>query len=247
MSLREANEHYRYSFKSGMNGWDVETIQVAINAAGISANLVEDGAFGPKTDAAARKLQSTLKVTVDGIVGPQTQASLCARESARAEVHLTPTGLLKGICFGESGGIIPTTTTKYPDNSRDYGPFQDNLLNPNEQELKEAFSPSLQAKEVGTARRSAYEFFKGQPGAPTIEKAWRLAVLSYNWPAAANQIAAGHGSTWVYTEAGTGAKRKLSDPAPWVEAYKVPGVRTGADWCTFYIDSKVVYVTSWTV
>lgn len=240
-------ENYRYSFKKGMTGWDVETIQIAINAAGFSANLVEDGEFGPKTDAAAKVLQGRLNVTVDGVVGPQTQSALCARESNHAELHITPKGLIKGICFGESGGIIPTTSPLYPNKTRDYGPFQDNLLAPSQQALKEAFSPPIQAKSVALDRRSKYEFYRRQPEGDTAEKAWRLAVLSYNWPAAANQIAAGHGDTWTYVEEGTGAKRKLADPAPWIEAYHVAGVRTGWDWCKFYIDSKVVYVTSWSV
>jgi hypothetical protein len=237
------NNTYRFSFRKGMSGWDVWAIQVALNGSGHS--LVLDGAFGPLTDAAVRAVQTALHVTVDGIMGPQTQAALCAAECARAELHLTPKGLLKGICFGESGGIIPATSTLYPNGSRDYGPLQDNLLNPSDADLREAFNVRLQAREVGVQRLSAYDFFHGQPGAQSQEEAWRLAVLSYNWPAAANKIAAGLGSSWTYTS--EGHQYKLADPAPWIERIGVAGVSTGWEWAKFYIDTKVVYVTSWSV
>jgi hypothetical protein len=239
-------EHYRYSLKQGMSGWEVWVIQIALNSTPAKPGLAEDGVFGPVTAAAVRELQANLGVTVDAICGPQTQAALCVRE-CNAIKHVVPTGLLKGVCLGESGGIIPATSPVYPNGSRDYFALQDNLNKPSQAALREAANLALQARNVAEARRSAYEFFLGQPGAKTAEEAWRLAVLSYNWPAAANQIAAGHADTWIYTESGTGIHRKLSAPAPWVEAYGIPGVSTGLDWCHFYVSSKVVYVKNWSV
>ncbi len=240
------NEHYRFSLKEGMSGWDVWAVQIALNATPGKPGLVEDGAFGPLTGSAVRELQARLGVTVDGICGPQTQATLCVRE-CNAVQHVAPGGLLKGVCLGESGGIIPATSPPYPDGSRDYFALQDNLNQPSQAALKEAADIGLQARAVGMRVRSAFEDFLGQPGAQSEEQAWRLAVLSYNWPAAANQIAAGHTTSWTYIEAGTGARRRLSDPAPWVEAYGIPGVTTGLDWTHFYVAGKVVYVKSWAV
>lgn len=240
------NEHYRYSLRQGMSGFDCWAVQIAFNATPGKPRLVEDGIFGPATVAAVKALQQHLGVTVDGICGPQTQASLCVRECDAIQ-HVVPAGLLKGICLGESGGIIPTTSTLYPNGSRDYGPLQDNLTHPAQAALKEAFDVVLQAREVAERVRSTFASFHGQPGAKSEEDAWRLAVLNYNWPAAANQIAAGHADTWIYTESGTGVHRKLSAPAPWVEAYRIPGVRTGLDWCHFYVATKAVYVKNWSV
>lgn len=241
------NENYHVSLKRGMSGWDVWAIQIALNARG--SKLTLDGVFGAATEASVLSVQAALGVTRDGIMGPQTQSALCVAECASAEERVTPKGLLKGICLGESGGIIPATSTAYSNGSRDYGPLQDNLLNPSEAQLREAFNPRLQAHEVGEARRSAFDFFLGQPGAPDDAEAWRLAVLSYNWPAAANEIAAGRGDTWTYTS--SGKKYHLSDSAPWIEAIGAHQgarlIRTGWEWCTFYINTKVVYVTSWSV
>ncbi len=246
-SILEANEHYRYSLKQGMTGWDVVAIQIALNSYAPSPRLTEDGVFGPITGNAAASLQHELGVTVDGIVGPQTQAALMAARAGQIEVHRTPKGLLKGICFGESGGIVPTTSAFYPDGSRDYGPMQTNLTKPDEARCKQAFSPTDALLEVAEQLMTAYARFRLANASLTPEEAWRLAVLNYNWPAAAQQIAEGHESTWTYVESGTGIRRHMSDPAPWVEAFGISGVSTGAEWAQFYVDSKVVYVTAWTV
>jgi len=244
----QPTEHYRFIFKEGMSGWDIEAAQIALNSAGVLPQLVTDGVFGPRTKGVVEQVQRSLGITIDGIAGPQTQSLLSARECTRAEPHVTPAGLLKGICLGESGGFWAATSSRYPDGSRDYGPLQDNLgSDASETVIKEAFRVRLQAREVGQARRSAHDFFLGQAGAKTQEAAWRLSVLSYNLPAAANQIAAGRGDTWIYTESGTGAKRHLSDVAPWVQAYHIPGVNTGFDWCDYYVATKVAYVKTWEV
>jgi peptidoglycan hydrolase-like protein with peptidoglycan-binding domain len=224
-----------------MEGFDVWAVQIALNAHG--AALTEDGDFGPLTESAVKAAQVGLRITVDGIAGPQTQAALCAAECARAEsARGTPVGLLKGMCFGESGGIIPTTSPLYPNGTRDYGPFQDNKANPTQAQLREAFDPRAGAATLASflnAKHATYALVA------VNEEAWRLAVLSFNWPAAAYQIANGNGDTWVYTESGTGAKRHLADPAPWVESYGITGVSTGWDWVRFYVATKVVYVKSW--
>lgn len=246
MTTFQPNEHYRFSLKAGMSGPDVWAVQITLNATPWKPGLAEDGVYGPRTVEAVETIQRRLAVKVDGVCGPITQSTLCVRECDLVQ-HVVPAGLLKGICLGESGGIIPTTSPVYPNGSRDYGPLQDNLSSPSQQALREAFDIVLQAKEVAGRVKSTFVSFRGQLGAKTAEDAWKLAVLNYNWPAAANQIAAGHQATWVYVESGTGTKRHLADPAPWVEQYGVPGVRTGLDWCRFYVASKIIYVKSWTI
>jgi peptidoglycan hydrolase-like protein with peptidoglycan-binding domain len=51
-------------------GHPVRTLQHLLNAG--PASLVVDGDFGPKTDDAVRAAQRAHRLTVDGVVGPQT-------------------------------------------------------------------------------------------------------------------------------------------------------------------------------
>lgn len=227
-----------------MSGWDVQTLQIAINGSTLKPDLVEDGSFGSLTESAVRKTQTNLGITVDGIAGPQTQMHLCARECESIH-NCVPKGLLKGICFGESGGIIPATSSIYPNGSRDYGPLQDNLTNPSQTRLRGAFNVALQARVVGHEINTTFNRLHGMLGAHTNEQAWRLAIAYYNWPAGANAIARGERDTWVYVS--NGKHYKLEDPAPWVEQYHVSGVRTGLEWINFYVNSKITYVNSWTI
>jgi len=246
VAIREANEHFRYSLRKGMEGWDVLAIQIALNGTTPSPGLAEDGIFGPRTDTAVRTLQSALHVTVDGIIGPMTQAAMCVAQATRAEAGQVPKGLLRGICMGESGGIVPCTSERYINGTRDYGPFQVNLSTSGpEAPIHRAFVPSLAAGDTAADLQQPHSRYRALGCAE--ERAWRLAVLHYNWPAAADQIAEGHGDTWTYIESGTGARRKLADRAPWIVAFHVPNVETGWEWCTFYIDSKVLYVSEWKV
>lgn len=49
----------------------VKSLQRALNVLGHNAGA-PDGAFGPKTEAAVRSFQSSERISVDGVVGPQT-------------------------------------------------------------------------------------------------------------------------------------------------------------------------------
>lgn len=239
------NQYYRFTLKEGMSGWDVWALQVSLNSLHIAPILTEDGTFGSATTGSIRSAQNVFRIISDGIAGPMTQNSICNLASSRAEKGRTPAGLLKGICLGESGGIISATTALYGDNGRDYGPFQDHLVNPTQAELRDAYNVSAAAVNTRGQVVSGYQFYHGQAGALEVEKAWRLAVLQHNWPAASDQIAAGHGDTWTYQSGGH--SYKLADPAPWIQNIGVPGVTTGWQWCKFYIDSKITYVTNWSI
>jgi peptidoglycan hydrolase-like protein with peptidoglycan-binding domain len=56
---------------SGSIGLPVRRLQSRMSAVGFDMGGV-DGRFGPKTEAAVRKLQQDFNLTVDGIVGQQT-------------------------------------------------------------------------------------------------------------------------------------------------------------------------------
>jgi hypothetical protein len=68
--------------RSGSQGPDVERVQAALNRRMLPPNnrftspplqpLVEDGRYGPKTQAMVREFQRLNQITVDGIVGPDT-------------------------------------------------------------------------------------------------------------------------------------------------------------------------------
>jgi peptidoglycan hydrolase-like protein with peptidoglycan-binding domain len=60
--------------KSGSHDHPTRTLQDLLNAHG--SNLVIDGAFGPRTEAAVRHFQQSKGLAVDGVVGPQTWAAL---------------------------------------------------------------------------------------------------------------------------------------------------------------------------
>jgi hypothetical protein len=104
---------------------------------------------------------------------------------------------------------------------------------------------------VCDGRRAAYEHFityaAVKATANPVERAWHMAILDYNWPSATDEIAKGQGDTWTYIERGTQIKRKLADRTPWVERETSGRLHTGWEWCTAYIQSKAVYITSWAV
>lgn len=61
--------------RRGMRGEDVRGLQKILIGAGALAGSA-DGIFGPKTEAAVKKLQAQLKVSADGIAGPKTHAAI---------------------------------------------------------------------------------------------------------------------------------------------------------------------------
>jgi peptidoglycan hydrolase-like protein with peptidoglycan-binding domain len=59
----------------GSTGADVKYLQQILNRINYGP-LVADGIFGAKTEAAVKRFQKAFKLTVDGIVGPQTWSAL---------------------------------------------------------------------------------------------------------------------------------------------------------------------------
>ena len=68
--------------KKNYTGFPVQVWQCALNAS-IGSHLIGDGKFGPQTDAATRDFQKFWRITVDGIVGPQTRSVMVYNLSIR--------------------------------------------------------------------------------------------------------------------------------------------------------------------
>ncbi|MCU0701402.1 MAG: peptidoglycan-binding protein [Myxococcaceae bacterium] len=84
---------------SGVTGDDVQSLQRALNQAGASPRLEEDGDFGPKTETAVRRFQQTFGLDVDGIAGPETLAKLQSAVSPTARSPEQPTTTGQSIPF----------------------------------------------------------------------------------------------------------------------------------------------------
>lgn len=66
----------RPTVRRGSSGAAVKQAQCYLNNSIRGQRLVQDGIFGPVTDAATRKFQQCADITVDGIIGAQTWSHL---------------------------------------------------------------------------------------------------------------------------------------------------------------------------
>lgn len=82
----------------GAKNSDVKILQTLLNSLlNPSPTLKVDGEFGPRTDAAVKRIQAQLNIGVDGIVGPKTWQALENKQQGKVVVH-SP----KVIDFGNS-------------------------------------------------------------------------------------------------------------------------------------------------
>ncbi|HVO53600.1 MAG TPA: peptidoglycan DD-metalloendopeptidase family protein [Solirubrobacterales bacterium] len=79
------------TMRSGDRGWDVAALQFLLQRAGHGAGRA-DGVFGPLTEAAVRRAQAAVGLTVDGLAGPATISSLRSGSPAAPASPATPGG-----------------------------------------------------------------------------------------------------------------------------------------------------------
>ena len=87
--------------REGHRGWDVATLQFALQTRGFPCGGV-DGGFGARTEAAVRRAQAFYGLPVDGVAGPATLAAL-RRAPVRAPALRRPIDAPLGDRYGPRG------------------------------------------------------------------------------------------------------------------------------------------------
>lgn len=227
-SILEAQPKEYATYKLGVQGWFVVAAQIALNSHYKTPPLVLDGICGPATEKAIKDVQLALRITQDGIAGPETQEAFVKAKCKHAEEHVTPPGLLAGLCNIESSYSWCCVSPVNSNGTHDYGPTQESLLNPSESQLRAAFNPDAAAHMLAG---EVAGFHRAVKGLVNDREAWRLAALNHNWPSAAWSIATGN-SSW------------LSKPAGWLTE---KGYANGFAYCAHYMDVATAQVTDWSV
>ncbi len=250
---------WRYVFKRGMQGTDVAALQ--LNLAGV---LVEghtipvDGDFGRDTYKAVYKFQGLKGLVQDGIAGGKTQETLIVdRSQSAADRWGLPPGLLKSIAAQESGGYVAAYSPHPSDQGFDIGAYQKSVPPAqigNQQWYENGYNVKYMAAGMAAKFSELYTKFVaadyvlnhiskyGLDLAPFgVYKprvfAWQLAVLSHNWPYAADQISRrGH----IFNN-----PDQDDWDASWVIEASGGRLRTARQWVYNYITKATVYV-EWT-
>ncbi len=227
-SIMEAAPLEFYTSHRGKEGWPVVAHQDALNSHYTTPPLTLDGVFGVGTEQVAKQVQLASHVTVDGILGPESQEGFVRAKCKHGEKGTTPPGLIIGICNIESSYQWACVSPLNPNGTHDYGPTQWSLAKATEHELLAAFNPDTSAHVLAGETQGYYRsFIRNVPN----RRAWELAALAHNWPSAAFALASGK-DEW------------LSKPEAWLTA---KGYANGLDYTAHYIAIATAQVTSWSV
>lgn len=228
----------------------------------IGAVLAEDGKFGADTKQALVNYQRNRGLVADGIAGPATQHRFADGWIAKArEDWPLPERILDGQIEGESSWLIAAVGWASP-GGVDCGFTQRRVLGPpwDSSAIARAFDSSYQIRLSARTLRERYERLRDavgvtQPKALAYipsrdERAWRLALLYHNYPAAAEALGSSPKPSSYWTT-----------PQSWVlnHGYKFPDgalVRTPMEWSQHYAlsapqhddpGSVARYVKGWSV
>jgi hypothetical protein len=215
--------------KEGDKGWPTFALQRGLRTLGY--DIAADGDFGPNTDAAVKRFQTTANLTADGIAGPATQSALVRRLDAFTHDAnpALPGGLIRGFCETESGNALGAVNWSVA-GGVDCGVMQVRVYGPpyGPRELRYAFAPGAAMERTAADVLERYAQYRRMTYASRRprEFAMRCAALAHNWPYAAEQYARNGGLPNPYRI------------ASWVpEGVKFPDgypVRTWKDWAEFY-------------
>lgn len=214
---------YPWQYEKGQLHVGVWAIQNALGA-------TRDGDFGPQTEAVVKDFQDRHGLRPDGKVGFATQEALVKAQCSSAyRVHRLPPGSLESVSKGESA-YNPGAVNHAVPGGVDVSSFQRRVYEPfSRLSIERALRIGYQARLLAARLRERKDAFYERRDLQGLrlnshERAWRLAILSHNWPYGADRLASGH---------------RLSDKvAPWVPATTTfkDGARvlTYTDWAKFY-------------
>lgn len=188
---------YRRTFRRGMRGTDVAALQLNLG------ELSVDGIFGRKTEGRVIALQRDFGFAgdeVDGIAGLLTQRALClSLSSPAARARSLPVGMLASVMANESGFAV-AATARHGDGGWDIGAYQrssgDNP-SPSQGFLRDAYSVPVQAGDTAGRLRTTHDGITSVVESRYLDELasgnrdrfrWQMAVLSHNWPDAAEDI-----------------------------------------------------------
>lgn len=176
-----------------ITGEDVYALQTALMVLSSTTNPGPvDGILGPQTAAAITAAQRFLGITVDGLCGSQTQASIVRRLADRQRLkNNLPVGLVFGQLHTESGCFLGNYSPARADGTYDAGVAQRNTYYTSPEE---GFTVPLSIDALGSRIRTYYNKYAG---IPTDRRRWELASGSWNAPAFTNWIARSEGATGV--------------------------------------------------
>jgi len=163
-------------------GWDVYDLQSKLNSV-IAYGLVTDGIFGPATDQAVRRYQTSASLLVDGVAGTATQTALTNAAAKKSKYPQRALGQIQK----ESSALCGIYTPQYPNGSFDTGPLQENTQ----------YHPDLGANfhivaSLGIWEVYVYEYVKKYRswGVPE-DRCWAAAQGAWNNPSYADAYARG--------------------------------------------------------
>jgi hypothetical protein len=250
MMLLKPTRDYRYAFRKGMSGTDVAALQ--LNFPSLSA----DGIFGEETLKAVRAYQKGHGLKVDGIAGLATQKSLVVQRSTNASRSKDlPAGMLPSIAQNESAFAVAACALHGDDEADgfDLGAFQKSIpagSGGSQAQFRGAYTITTMADETAARLRQRRDTFlkaaainpknryaEDFPDSETFDPirfCWQLAVLSHNWPAAAEGIAE-RGS--IFKDAS-----KDDETEAWIVKASGGRLATPREWAIAYVERATALV-----
>lgn len=217
-----------YTIKEGAVGVPAFAVQRVLNAAGIKT--VEDASFGPKTKEKVEQLQTFLKLSPDGVVGPATQQAFVKRRANRSEKAFDlPRWLVLSKVLYESSGYWVAVNWSVA-GGVDCGVTQRRVYDEqygDDAVIRSVFDVRAQIELSAKNVRNLYDTYITRDGINgRRELAFRTAILSHNYPALADRIS---------RDGISGLPDYYKTPQSWVTGFglKFPDgadVRTPLEW-----------------
>jgi hypothetical protein len=205
--------------KRGLKHWAVMALQVNLG-------VTVDGDFGAATEHAVKAFQAKHGLKSDGVAGVVTQRRIVAAFSATPNAkHGMPSRLMESIAQNESGFWLAAFAPHPSDGGFDLGAFQQSFPTPG---TRATYLAALEV--IGMAERTAAKLAERYaafvPRLHDRRRAWELAVLSHNWPTAADNLSRtghvykdpsrdNHTEAWIVTA----SRGRLHTPLEWVNSY----------------------------